>query len=83
MNKTADQLRSYGKMLVLSRSLHTAVDGLAGDMDQLATLTRKASAGKLSDSDLSSVAAIATSVNTHAEAAQTACGLPATGLFQN
>ena len=46
-------------------------------------MTRKASAGKLSDSDLDSVAKLATSVNTHAEAAQTACGLPATGIFHS
>jgi hypothetical protein len=83
MDKTATELRRYGKMLVLSRGLHKAVDGLADDIGQMATLTRKASADTLDDGDLASVATLAASVNTHAEAAQTACGLPATEIFHS
>jgi hypothetical protein len=77
IHDAADRMRGYGRLLVYDRSLKSAVDSLAADMDELATL----SGALTSSSDsLARFFAVISSVNTHARDAQRACGLPADGI---
>jgi hypothetical protein len=79
MRRAAGDLRRSARMLVIDRDLHNAVDGLADDLDQLATIT-----GQADDAtSFASIMTLATSANSHATQAQTACGLPAVGIFPN
>ena len=78
----AGEMHTYARLLFFDPDLRRATDGLAADLDQMAVLARKA--GGVTDPDateLTSIVALATSVNSHAMAAQRACGLPAKGIF--
>ena len=80
LRKGADEMRNYGRMLVLDGDLKSAVNGLADDMVQMTdvfTKAKKAPTPKL----FTQLVTVAGSVNSHVRQAQKACGLPVTGVF--
>jgi hypothetical protein len=84
--KDADQLRTYGRMLVFSGDLREAVNGLADDEDQMVALVKSATDGPPADDaaakkELARLVTVVGSVNSHARLAQGACGLPVTGIL--
>jgi hypothetical protein len=81
LERAAANLRGSARLLIFDRPLRTAVHGIAGDADRMAGVVRSAQDGTGGAQAFRQVLVIAGSLNTHARAAQTACGLPATGIF--
>lgn len=86
MRKDADTLRGYGHMLVFSGGLREAVNGLAADEDEMVNLVKSAGAASPTDEAaakkaLTELVTVVGSVNSHARQAQSACGLPVTGIL--
>jgi hypothetical protein len=81
LERAAANLRGSARLLLVDRSLRTAVDGIADDADRMAGVVRSAQDGTGGAPAFRQVLVIAGSLNSHARAAQTACGLPATGIF--
>ena len=81
LEKAAGNLRDSARLLIFDRSLRTAVEGIADDADQMAGVVRSAQTGTGGPQAFRKVLVVAGSLNTHARAAQTACGIPATGIF--
>jgi hypothetical protein len=79
MREVSDELRGYGRMLVLDGDLKSAVNGLADDMDQLAGLV--GAEGSTPENGFAELVTIAGSLNSHAREAQRACGLPVRGFL--
>ncbi|WP_305787821.1 hypothetical protein [Symbioplanes lichenis] len=80
VHDTADRMRDYGRLLVFDRSLKSAIDGLAADLDELATLSGALTSSAASTDSLTRFFQVISAVNTHARDAQRACGLPADGI---
>jgi hypothetical protein len=82
MRDAADDLRSYGRLVMFDQDLRSAVNGFADDIDQLADLM-----GATGDDDdgegFAQLLTLAGSVNTHVRQAQQACGLPVKGIFND
>jgi hypothetical protein len=70
-------------MLVFDTSLRKAVNGLADDVDNLANLLDSSASAddSATGGGFAELMMVAASVNGHARQAQRACGLPATGIF--
>jgi hypothetical protein len=81
MREVSDELRGYGRMLILDGDLKSAVNGLADDMDQLAGLI--GSEGDPPANGFAELMTIAGSLNSHAREAQRACGLPVRGFLND
>ncbi|WP_203817651.1 hypothetical protein [Paractinoplanes ferrugineus] len=83
LRHVADQLRNRARLLVFDTSLRKAVDGLADDVDNLADLLDSSATtdNGAMDGGFAELIMVAASVNGHARQAQRACGLPATGVF--
>jgi hypothetical protein len=83
MRHVADQLRNRARMLVFDTSLRKAVNGLADDVDNLANLLDSSASAddSATGGGFAELMMVAASVNGHARQAQRACGLPATGIF--
>jgi hypothetical protein len=74
-------LRSHSRYLWFDHDLKAAALTLAGDLDRMAALEPTVDAGVRNAAATGKLLVIAGSVNTHARAAQQACGLPVTGVF--
>ncbi|WP_306215103.1 hypothetical protein [Actinoplanes sp. RD1] len=80
IHDAADRMRGYGRLLLFDRSLKSAIDSLAADMDELATLSGALTGSTASTDSLARFFQVMSAVNTHARDAQRACGLPADGI---
>lgn len=82
MESVKNKLENASRMLVFDNKLKGAVDGFASDIDRILSLKRANDANPAEAvSDFAEILSLIGSVNTHARAAQEACGLPATGIF--
>lgn len=81
MDEMAAQLRTFGRMLVIDRSLKAATEAIATDLEQAARLQRAVTDGTGDKMSMVSEAnALIGSMNANVRQAQEACGLPPTGL---
>ena len=81
----ANELRSHGRMLLFSGDLHSAVNGIADDVDQVVDIAGSVKSGgtldDLSHDKVAQLLSALSSMNTDARAGQRACGIPVKGIF--